>query len=221
MHNQTWSVDMSVPALREPGRESHIAPWQRRLPTLRGKQVVLREPRKSDAASLFPLLTTPEVRRFLYEPPTSVEGFEAFISWSRTERIEGRGVCFAVTIEGFDTAIGLFQVRATGVDLSVADWGFALGSPFWGTGVFVESAELVLQFAFDTLGVHRLEATAAVRSGRANRVLIKLGAVPEGILRESLPRDGQFLDQVLYSLLESDYRASRQAVVLASQVSVH
>jgi RimJ/RimL family protein N-acetyltransferase len=41
---------------------------------------------------------------------------------------------------------------------STAEWGFAVGSAFWGTGVFRESAELLLAFAFETIGVHRLEA---------------------------------------------------------------
>lgn len=44
--------------------------------------------------------------------------------------------------------------------------GMPVGSPFWGTGVFQESAELVLEFVFDTLEVQRLEAHAAVPNGR-------------------------------------------------------
>src|SRR5206468_1386042 len=113
--------------------------------------------------SLFALLTAHEVARFIHEPPTTVEGFERFIARAQELRRAGGCVCLAVTLKGFDTAIGLFQVRQTEPDFATAEWGFALASSFWGTGVFREAAELVLQFVFEALGVHRLAATAAVR----------------------------------------------------------
>src|SRR5438034_1914971 len=122
--------------------------WQRALPTLRGGQVVLRELRASDATSLFAWLTTEEVSRFISPPPTTVEGFERFITWTLRQRSAGTYACFAVTLRGFDTAIGIFQVRETESGFATAEWGFAIGSPFWGTGVFQEGAELVLGFAF-------------------------------------------------------------------------
>ena len=92
-----------------------------------------------------------------------------------------------------------------------AEWGFAIGSPFWGTGVFEEGAELMLDFAFDTLGVHRLEARAAVKNGRGNGALRKIGAVQEGVLRKSFQRNGEYLDQALYAILNDDWRVSRTA----------
>ena len=72
----------------------------------------------------------------------------------------------------------------------IAEWGFALGAEFWGTGMFVDGAELVLDFAFDVLGVHRLEARAALKNGRGNGALQKLGAMQEGVLRRSFLRNG-------------------------------
>src|SRR5207244_2493833 len=80
---------------------------------------------------------------------------------------------------------------------ATAEWGFAIGSTFWGTGVFEDSAEVVLAFAFGFLGVHRLEARAAVVNGRGNGALLKLGAVREAILRRSLRHNREQFDQVL------------------------
>src|SRR5581483_10612348 len=121
----------------------------------------------------------------------------------------GAYACFAITLKGFDTAIGIFQVRQLEPSFGTAEWGFALGSAFWGTGVFREGAELVLEFVFDTIGVHRLEARAAVPNGRGNGALLKVGAVQEAVLRKSFLRDGQYLDQVLYSIVADDWRAAR------------
>jgi len=189
-----------------PGGES-VGGWRRALPVLTGAQVILREIRHEDARSLFTLLAAEEVARFITAPPTSVEGFERFIAWSGRQREAGAQACYAVTLAGFDTAIGIIQVRQLGATFETAEWGFAIGSAFWGTGVFVESAELVLEFAFDTLGVRRLEARAAVANGRGNGALIKIGAVQEALLRKSFVRDGLALDQVLYAILAEERQA--------------
>ena len=180
--------------------------WRTGLPVLTGSRVTLRELRVSDAASLFAMLTTEEVTRFISPPPTTIEGFERFITWANRERAAGTYACFAVVPHGMDTAIGLFQVRQLEPGWGTAEWGFAIGSAFWGTGVFSDGARLVLDFAFDAIGVHRLEARAAVQNGRGNAALRKLGAVQEGVLRRSFLRNGQYHDQALWAILDEDYR---------------
>jgi len=181
--------------------------WRDALPVLVGRSVVLREMRTSDAVSLFTLLTTEEVSRFISPPPSSVEGFERFIQWAARQRAVGSYVCFAVTVADSDTAIGIFQLRSLEPGFATAEWGFALGSPFWGTGTFQEGAELVLEFAFETIGVHRLEARAALRNARGNAALRKIGAKQEGILRKSFLRGGEYLDQALWTVLSEDWQA--------------
>jgi ribosomal-protein-alanine N-acetyltransferase len=195
--------------------------WKQQLPTLTGRNVTLRELRMSDAPSLFAMLTTEEVSRFISPPPTTVDGFERFIAWTLRQRTEGAYACFAITVRGFDTAIGIFQVRELEPGFRTAEWGFAIGSPFWGTGVFSEGAEMVLDFAFDTLGVHRLEARAAVQNGRGNSALVKMGAVQEGVLRKSLLKNGRYLDQALYAIVEDDYRAAKRKTQAPVAVQVH
>ena len=195
--------------------------WRSGLPVLTGGWVTLRELRTEDAASLFALLTTEEVARFISPPPSSVEGFEKFIEWTQLQRTAGTYACFAVTLKGFDTAIGIFQVRAGDAGFEIAEWGFAIGSAFWGTGVFKEGAGMLLEFAFDTLNVRRLEARAAVQNGRGNGALIKMGAVQEAILRKSFVKKGRTYDQVLFAILESDWREGRLADARSYRALVH
>jgi len=82
-----------------------------------------------------------------------------------------------------------------------------LGQPFWGAGIFQEAAELVMEFAFETVGAHRLEARAALRNSRGNGALRKIGAKQEGILRKSFQRNGEYLDQALWAVLGEDWQA--------------
>lgn len=189
--------------------EAVTTDWRQALPVLTGELVTLRELEIADAPSLFAMLTTEEVSRFISPPPTTVEGFERFIAWAQRERQHGSYVCFAVVPHGMTAAIGLFQVRQLEPGFATAEWGFALGSGFWGTGVFVDAGRMVVDFAIDTIGVHRLEARAAVANGRGNGALRKIGAVQEGILRRSFKRNGQYLDQVLWSILHDEWRQSK------------
>jgi len=183
--------------------------WQAALPQLTGDRVTLREVRASDAAALFALLTTEEVSRFISPPPTTVEGFERFIQWAHQQRLAGHYVCFAVVPAGCDTAVGIFQVRQIEAGSSVSEWGFAIASSFWGTGLFQRAATAVLDFTFEVLGVQRLEARAAVVNGRGNGALRKIGAVQECVLRRSFLRGGQIMDQALWSILAKDREQSK------------
>jgi RimJ/RimL family protein N-acetyltransferase len=211
-------MDISIrPALIEHEAASHAwvpareTDWRLRLPTVGGSGVTLRELRPSDAPALLELLSVGEVARFISPPPTTVDGFERFIAWALQERSAGRYICFGVVPEGMDTAVGIFQIRQLDPDFGTAEWGFALGRTLWGTGVFLAAARLTVEFAFDTLGVHRLEARAAVANGRGNGALAKIGAVKEGVLRRSFLRNGEYYDQALWSIVRDDWRRRRAA----------
>jgi ribosomal-protein-alanine N-acetyltransferase len=191
------ALHATLPAMEYPAAHDTTATdWQRQLPVLSAGTVTLRSLRADDARSLCALLTTAEVARFVSPPPTTVEGFERFIAWAHAEQAAGRYACFAVVPAGTDTAVGIFQVRQ-------------LDSAFWGTGLFADGATLVVDFAFDTIGVRRLEARAAIANGRGNGALAKIGAVREAVLRQSFDRHGQRYDQHLWSILADDWRAAR------------
>jgi ribosomal-protein-alanine N-acetyltransferase len=219
MEKMPYRADMDLQVVFPPPVDEVITTdWRAGLPVLSNKGVTLRELRITDAQSLFAMLTTEEVSRFISPPPTTIEGFERFIAWTVRQRQVGTYACFAVTVAGSDTAIGIFQLRELEPGFQTAEWGFAIGSPYWGTGVFQKGAELVINFAFETVGVHRLEARAAVKNGRGNGALRKIGAVQEGVLRKSFFRRGEYLDQALWTILAEDWEAK---AVWESPVRMH
>ena len=80
----------------------------------------------------------------------------------------------------------------------------------------------MVKFAFEVVGVHRLEARAAVKNGRGNGALRKIGAVQEGLLRKSFLRNGEYLDQALYAIVSDDWQSSRDERVAApNSLRVH
>src|SRR5688572_10716424 len=151
--------------------------WRRELPTLTGTSVVLRQIRPSDAASLLMLLGAEEVVRYIPPPPATLATFAEMIQAAVDRQRQGRSALFAVVPRGSDVAVGIVQIRSLEIGFRTAEWGVALGSPFWGRGLFTSAAALMMQFAFETVGVQRLEARSRVDNARANAAFRKIGAV--------------------------------------------
>jgi ribosomal-protein-alanine N-acetyltransferase len=183
--------------------------WRFALPLLAGARVTLREITTADAAPLLTMLGREEMAQFVTPGAPTVEGVEAFATRAQRERQSGRLACFAVIPSGCSQAVGLIHLRHLDASTGCAEWHFAVSSQFWGTGVFQDAARLVVEFAFG-IGVHRLEARAAVQNGRGNGALHKLGAAQEGVLRKSLFYRGDYVDQILWALVDEDWRGYRE-----------
>ena len=205
--------------------------WRRSLPVLTSRDVVLREVQQSDAPALAAVMGMPEVARFISPPPPGIEGFERFIVNSQRQRAMGEGACFAVVLRNSPSPVGLLQIRIPtppernlaliGGASTTAEWGFAVSSTYWGTGVFQQAAALMLEFAFNQVGVHRLEARCALTNGRGQRALSKIGATAEGILRQGLIAADGAVDQVLWTIVERDWRQRVPQSRPASVTLVH
>src|SRR5688572_33434145 len=176
---------MTSPIMASPMANAVTATdWRAALPVLNAGNVTLRELRLSDAPSLLQMLGAEEVSRFISPPPTTVAGFERFITWTQSERHAGRYVCYGIVPAGCEEALGIIQIRQLGGSMVIAEWGCALGSRFWGTGIFQTSARAALAFSFAVLGTTRVEARSSIENGRGNGALQKLGATREGVLRK-------------------------------------
>ena len=190
--------------------------WMTEMPVLQGASVTLRELRPSDAPTLLAMLGSGEAARFVSTPPGCLEAVERFIAWTAGEREQGNHACFGIVPHGETNAVGIIQFILSERHFRTAEWGFGLGPAYWGRGLFTEAAQLALDFAFDVVRINRIEARVAVRNGRGNGALRKLGAVQEGILRRSFLKDGEYLDQVMWAILASD-----RARVKAPAARVH
>jgi ribosomal-protein-alanine N-acetyltransferase len=173
--------------------------------------VTLRELRVADASTLSAELDHPDVTRFMWAPPPSVAAFKRFIGWAETERATGKYICYGVVPAGERHACGVFELRQLQPKFFRGELGFVLPPRLWGRGLFFEAAGLILDFAFDVVKVHRIEARAAVDNDRGNAALKKVGATREGTLRHAFVRGEQFIDQSLWAIVASDWPALRAA----------
>lgn len=210
------STDLGRPSSRRPLQPEtpgdSRAVWSGDVPTIGAPRTTLRALIPSDAESLSSLLATEPVGQFILPPPHTAEHFGRFIEWTHRQQDAGRHLCFGIVPPDHDTAVGVIQVRRESGDCTTAEWGFALSERYWGTGLFMASAELVLKFLFESAGIHRVEARTIVGNGRAAGALQKLGAVKEGVLRRGVCRGGEYFDQIMWSILAEDRRSAPAAV---------
>jgi RimJ/RimL family protein N-acetyltransferase len=185
--------------------ETGIASWRRELPTLTTRLVTLREPASEDAGALVDLLSIEDASRFGIEDAIDEVAIQLFIGRAVRDREAGAGFTYVVVNGSNRGAMGLVQVRALAPAFETAEWECTVAPSARGSGVFIETARLVCGFVFKTIGTHRLEARVQLQNGRANGALRKLGAVQEGILRRSARRRGEYVDQVLWSVLKDDW----------------
>jgi ribosomal-protein-alanine N-acetyltransferase len=206
------SENQSEPGDSPPDIESRpdaVSPRQRlrstTLPVLKSQHFTLRQLEPHDALSLATLLGTAKVQEFLPTTPKTPEAFLRYIRWARRQQRTGRHLAFGVVPDGLQSAVGVLQIWPIESQLWTAEWGFALGPPYWGTGLFLEAAEQFVDFVIHTLGVYRLEARSAAENARGNRALEKLGAVREGLLRQCFDCEGQRRDHWMWSIIKDDW----------------
>ena len=187
-----------------------VPDWRRGLPELSDGVVTLRALRARDAHALVAHLNDPEVVRYIAAPPTNVATMARFVRWTHAERRRGMLRCYGIVPAGTAMPVGIVQVWPIERDFSTAEWGFALGRAYWGSGVFRRAARLFLDALFSEVGVHRLEARAVDVNARGNRAFARLGATRDGLLRSGF-RDGScYRDQIMWSILAPEWQARRR-----------
>lgn len=85
-----------------------------------------------------------------------------------------------------------------------AELGYWLAEPFWGKGIMTKVVKAVCEFGFHEFGLRRIFAEPYISNLASAKVLEKAGFQKEGILRQNVFKDGQFIDQFLYSLISND-----------------
>jgi RimJ/RimL family protein N-acetyltransferase len=179
--------------------------WTDRVPLLHGDLTTIREVDASDVHTLFTLFSDPAVTAYMAPPPPTLAKFAGFVEWSHQQRAQGRGVCFGIVPDGMTAAVGILQVRLD-PPLAEAEWGFVLSAHFWSTGVFADSANVLVDFAFTTLHVKHLEARIALRNRRAHAAVQKLGARFESTRAVPSPQDFPRDPESVWTLREPEWR---------------
>ena len=112
-----------------------------------------------------------------------------------------------------DRHIGFAWIHNIDWRYRVAVTGTVIGErSAWNKGYGSEAMKLRAQFAFEILGLHRLEAEAIADNKRSVRALERAGYRREGVARQKVWARGKWHDLVLLGMLDEDYAASRSSL---------
>jgi len=175
------------------------------LPLLDGGGLRLRPLADGDVGAIFELFGDPEVVH-LTSIQCLVSEAEArdFIAGIRESFLSGRLYQWGIEVEG--ELVGTCTLAGIDRQHRRAELGFAVLRRRWGGRVVSLALPPVIDFAFERLGLHRLEADADPRNEASLRVLERLGFRREGLLRERYFQQGEVQDAVVFGLLRREWR---------------
>lgn len=165
---------------------------------------------ESDATSLAKLLSENKYFWSTYEPlhrPDfyTVEAQRRKIAESLMLLAEKREFSFGIFAKGTNVLIGHISLYAVKrLPYSSAFIGYSMDERYAGRGIATTATKAVVQFAFNQVGVHRVEAYVAPKNTASIRVLEKSGFIREGLLRKLLYINGEWVDHYMYAMLKED-----------------
>nr|CAA9362443.1 MAG: Acetyltransferase, GNAT family [uncultured Nocardioidaceae bacterium] len=182
-------------------------------PTLHTDRLRLRPFTSDDTDALYALHSSAYVLRYWDSPPwTERARAERFLSACRQMAKEGTGARLAVDRRSDTSFLGWCSLTQWNPEYRSASLGYCFGDAAWGHGYATEAARSVLQWAFDTLDLNRVQAETDTRNAASARVLEKLGFVREGTLRENCVVNREVSDSRVYGLLRRQWQPSSGSV---------
>lgn len=175
-------------------------------PTLETERLRLRPFTDADADDLFALQSDADVLRYWDSPPwTDRTAVARFMAVCQQMADDGSGARVAIERASDQTFIGWCTFNSWNPEFRSASLGYCLNAAAWGRGYATEAARVLLQWAFDTLDLNRVQSETDTRNVASARVLEKLGFVLEGTLREDCIVNGDVSDTWVYGLLRRDW----------------
>jgi ribosomal-protein-alanine N-acetyltransferase len=181
----------------------HLTASELNQPSLQTDRLLLRPFCSQDVAPLVHLAGDRQVAATTLRIPYPYREQDAidFVSSCQPDFELGFGARFAITIrDELCGAVGLHVERTH----NHAELGYWIGVPYWGRGYATEAAAAVIRYGFDTLDLHRIQASVLAGNPASARVLLKVGMRLEGSLRDHVCKWEKFYDLEWYGILRSD-----------------
>ena len=162
----------------------------------------LRPLKMADAEAMFAILSDPQSMKFWsHKPATDIEVAIKTLREDLESDARNDSICWAVTIKGKDELIGKCILFHFSPHNHRAEIGFILNRDYWRQGLMHQALEGVIDFAFNTLKLHRIEGDTDTENTGSLALLEKLGFEREGLFRERWFVYDKWDDSVMLGLL--------------------
>lgn len=172
---------------------------------LNTQRLNLRRMQVSDSHSLFKIWSDPDVTKFMNnsrfthetQAKEMIELFEEMAQANKAIRFS------MIELKSYEI-IGTCGFNFIDFENSKAEIGYDIAKDYWGMGYAPEGIRALLNYAFKTLELNRIEAKVEPENVNSIKVLQKLNFTFEGTLRQYEKSKGNFIDINIYSLLKTD-----------------
>lgn len=182
-------------------------------PTLTGEKVVLRPFRDGDLPALRAVLLDPEARvltgsvhdESTAQEPEHPDEEESLLRWYSTRNDQVDRLDLAVADKATGECVGEVVLNQWDPGNESCNFRVFLGPRGRDRGFGTEATRLIVGYGFEHLGLHRISLEVYAFNPRARRVYEKVGFRAEGVLRESLRYNGQWVDATIMSILAPEW----------------
>jgi ribosomal-protein-alanine N-acetyltransferase len=178
----------------------------RGTPQLETERLVLRKLKSQDEGDIFEYASDDEVTRFMtWDTHKSIEDARGFINFTlgRYERDEAGE--WGIVLKETGKLVGAIGFPWCDIKNRRAEIGYVLSRNHWGQGIMPEAVTRVLKFAFEEIGLNRIECCHFLPNEKSGRVMQKAGMSFEGIARERVFAKNKYWDVKQYAILQSDW----------------
>ncbi len=174
---------------------------------LKTERLILREFLESDLVAVHEYAQDKVTVRFLDWGPNTLRETTFFLKESIGFQTEEPRTTFdlAVVISETNRLIGGCSVAVLESDRVAAGLGYLLNRDFWGKGYATEAASVMVNFAFDVLGMQRVVAACDSENLDSEKVMKKLGMQRDALLRRDKFMKGKYRDTLIYSIARSEW----------------
>ena len=176
------------------------------FPILESERLRFRKLTNEDAPEILTLRGNPETMKFIPRPlATNIEDALNHIKIINDKIDENLDINWAVTEKGSDKCIGLMGFYRTQPEHFRTELGYMIAPEHNGKGYVTEAVKTFLNYAFNTLNFHSIEAVIDSRHTASERVLQKNGFEKEAHFKENFYYNNEFTDTVIYGLLKQNF----------------
>ena len=176
-------------------------------PPIETDRLIVRLVEESDLPALMQVNGDAEVTRYLpYQTWQTRNDAQAWYQRMRGLQVAGHALQFVVVDKRSASAVGTCLLFHLEEESARAELGYVLASSLWGTGYMYDALRSLVEAAFDSLSLRRLEAEVDPRNIASHKLLLKLGFTHEGLLRQRWLTKGIPTDTNIYGLLRSEWQ---------------
>jgi [ribosomal protein S5]-alanine N-acetyltransferase len=173
------------------------------FPILESKNLILRQITNDDVAEVFALRSNPETMKYIPRP--LLQNHDEALAHIKViqDRIENNeGIDWAITQKGNPKLLGIIGHYRIKWEHFRSEIGYMLLPEHHGQGIVPEAIQLIVDFGFNQMNLHSIEALIDPENQASAKVLERNGFVKEAHFKENEFYNGQFIDTIIYSLLQ-------------------